>query len=81
MYLNESKLSRYGTLCALYFFQGVPWAFIAVAFVTYLVGLETIAVSDEQIATLTLMGTLPWMFGKLILGPLIDRYQSSSMGR
>ena len=27
------------------------------------------------------MGTLPWMFGKLILGPLIDRYQSSSMGR
>lgn len=81
MYLNESKLSRYGTLCALYFFQGVPWAFIAVAFVTYLVGLETIAVSDDQIATLTLMGTLPWMFGKLILGPLIDRYQSSSMGR
>ena len=81
MYLNESKLSRYGTLCALYFFQGVPWAFIAVAFVTYLVGLETIDVSDEQIATLTLMGTLPWMFGKLILGPLIDRYQSSSMGR
>ena len=81
MYLNESKLSRYGTLCALYFFQGVPWAFIAVAFVTYLVGLETIDVSDEQIATLTFMGTLPWMFGKLILGPLIDRYQSSSMGR
>ena len=81
MYLNESKLSRYGTLCALYFFQGVPWAFIAVAFVTYLVGLETIDVSDDQIATLTLMGTLPWMFGKLILGPLIDRYQSSSMGR
>tara|TARA_Y100001954_G_C15829539_1_gene614397 strand:- start:609 stop:1883 length:1275 start_codon:yes stop_codon:yes gene_type:complete len=65
----------------LYFFQGVPWAFIAVAFVTYLVGLETIDVSDDQIATLTLMGTLPWMFGKLILGPLIDRYQSSSMGR
>ena len=81
MYLNESRLSRYGTLCALYFFQGVPWAFIAVAFVTYLVGLETIDVSDDQIATLTLMGTLPWMFGKLILGPLIDRYQSSSMGR
>ena len=81
MYLNESKLSRYGTLCALYFFQGVPWAFIAVAFVTYLVGLETIDVSDDQIATLTLMGTLPWMFGKLILGPLIDRYQSSTMGR
>ena len=81
MYLNESKLSRYGTLCALYFFQGVPWAFIAVAFVTYLVGLETIDVSDDQIATLTLMGTLPWMFGKLVLGPLIDRYQSSSMGR
>ena len=36
--------------------------------------------TDDQIVLLS-MGTLPWMFGKLILGPLIDRYQSSSMGR
>ena len=79
--LSESKPARFGTLCSLYFSQGVPWAFIAVAFVAYLVGHDTYDISDEEVATLTLMGTLPWMFGKLILGPMIDRYQSSTMGR
>ena len=79
--LSESKPARFGTLCSLYFSQGVPWAFIAVAFVAYLVGHDTYDISDKEVATLTLMGTLPWMFGKLILGPMIDRYQSSTMGR
>ena len=79
--LSESKPARFGTLCSLYFSQGVPWAFIAVAFVAYLVGHDTYDISDKEVATLTFMGTLPWMFGKLILGPMIDRYQSSTMGR
>jgi len=79
--LSESKPARFGTLCSLYFSQGVPWAFIAVAFVAYLVGHDTYDISDKEVAALTLMGTLPWMFGKLILGPMIDRYQSSTMGR
>ena len=79
--LQESKPARFGTLCSLYFSQGVPWAFIAVAFVAYLVGHDTYDISDDEVAKLTLMGTLPWMFGKLILGPMIDRYQSSTMGR
>ena len=39
--LQESKPARFGTLCSLYFSQGVPWAFIAVAFVAYLVGHDT----------------------------------------
>ncbi|MEC7254702.1 MAG: MFS transporter [Candidatus Thermoplasmatota archaeon] len=79
--MSESKPARFGTLCSLYFSQGVPWAFIAVAFVAYLVGHDTYDISDKEVATLTFMGTLPWMFGKLILGPMIDRYQSSTMGR
>lgn len=79
--LKGSRTARFGTLCSLYFSQGVPWAFIAVAFVAYLVGHDTFDISDDEVATLTLMGTLPWMFGKLILGPMIDRYQSSTMGR
>ncbi|MAR47238.1 MAG: hypothetical protein CMA41_05485 [Euryarchaeota archaeon] len=79
--LQESRPARFGTLCSLYFSQGVPWAFIAVAFVAYLVGHDTYDISDDEVAKLTLMGTLPWMFGKLILGPMIDRYQSSTMGR
>ncbi|MGB0781468.1 MAG: MFS transporter, partial [Candidatus Poseidoniaceae archaeon] len=54
---------------------------MAVAFVAYLVGHDTYDISDDEVAKLTLMGTLPWMFGKLILGPMIDRYQSSTMGR
>ena len=79
--MKDSKFARFGTLCSLYFSQGVPWAFIAVAFVAYLVGHDTYDISDDEVAALTLMGTLPWMFGKLILGPMIDRFQSSTMGR
>ena len=79
--MQDSKAARFGTLCSLYFSQGVPWAFIAVAFVAYLVGHDTYDISDDEVAALTLMGTLPWMFGKLILGPMIDRFQSSTMGR
>lgn len=79
--MQESKATRFGTLCALYFAQGIPWAFFLVAFVAYLVGHDTYDISDEEVAALTFMGSLPWMFGKLVLGPMIDRYQSSSMGR
>ncbi|MGB2029576.1 MAG: MFS transporter, partial [Candidatus Poseidoniaceae archaeon] len=76
--LQESKRARLGTLCALYFAQGVPWAFITVAFVAVLVNND--AISDEQVAALTFAGTLPWMFGKLVLGPLIDRVRFPAYG-
>ena len=76
--LQESKRARLGTLCVLYFAQGVPWAFITVAFVAVLVDADSI--NDEQVAALTLAGTLPWMFGKLVLGPLIDRVRFPAYG-
>ncbi len=77
--MTDSKKSRLATLCALYFSQGVPWAFITVAYVTYLVGKDSI--TDAEVATLTLMGMVPWIIGKLVLGPMIDRYQFKPMGR
>ncbi|MAH40940.1 MAG: hypothetical protein CMO41_01675 [Verrucomicrobiales bacterium] len=76
--MQESKRARLGALCALYFAQGVPWAFITVAFVAVLVDADSI--TDEQVAALTFAGTLPWMFGKLVLGPLIDRIRFPSYG-
>ena len=78
MNMQESKRARLGTLCALYFAQGVPWAFITVAFVAVLVDADSI--NDEQVAALTFAGTLPWMFGKLVLGPLIDRVRFPAYG-
>ena len=78
MTMQDSKLGRIGTLCVLYFSQGVPWAFITVAFVAVLV--ENDAIVDDQVAALTLAGTLPWMFGKLVLGPLIDRVRFPTYG-
>ena len=51
--MQDSKAARFGTLCSLYFSQGVPWAFIAVAFVAYLVGHDTYDISDDEVAALT----------------------------
>ena len=76
--LQENRFARLGTLCAMYFAQGVPWAFITVAFVSVLTAAESI--TDDQVAALTLAGTLPWMFGKLVLGPLIDRVRFPAFG-
>ena len=79
MYLNESKLSRFGTLCTLYFSQGIPWFFVATALVTFLV--DKNAMTDDEKLVLLSMGMLPWIIGKLFLGPLIDRIQFRTMGR
>ena len=75
--LVESYRSRVVTLCVLYIAQGIPWGFITVTFVTYLAGE---GVSAGMIATLLLMGTLPWTF-KFLWGPVIDRFQYRPMGR
>ena len=37
MNMQESRVARFGTVCALYFAQGVPWFFIATVLVTFLV--------------------------------------------
>ena len=77
--LQESRTARFGTLCTLYFSQGIPWFFVATALVTFLV--DENSMTDDEKLVLISMGMLPWIIGKLILGPLIDRIQFRSMGR
>ena len=77
--MQDSKFARIGTLCVLYFSQGVPWFFIATALVTFLV--DSGSMDDDAKLALVAMGMLPWIFGKLALGPIIDRFQFRSMGR
>jgi PAT family beta-lactamase induction signal transducer AmpG len=75
--LTESKGLRYTTLGALYFAQGVPWGFVAVAYVVFLAdqGLSKSAIG-ETIA----WAYLPWTF-KLLAGPIIDRFPTRRFGR
>ena len=75
--LTESYRARVLTLCALYVAQGLPWGFITVTFVTYL---AAEGLGAGSIATLLLLGTLPWTF-KFLWGPVIDRFQYRKMGR
>ena len=77
--MQESRTARFGTVCALYFAQGVPWFFVATALVTFLVDNGTM--DDDQKLALISAGMLPWIIGKLVLGPVIDRYRFPSMGR
>ena len=77
--MKDSKGARIGTLCAMYFSQGIPWFFIATALVTFLV--DEGQMTDDEKVLLIGMGMLPWMIGKLFLGPLIDRFQFRSMGK
>ena len=53
--------------------------FVAVALVTFLV--DEGQMTDDEKVILIGMGMLPWMIGKLFLGPLIDRFQFRSMGK
>ena len=77
--MQESRAARFTTVCALYFAQGVPCFFIATALVTFLV--DNDSMTDDQKLALVSMGMIPWIIGKLLLGPIIDRYQFKSMGR
>lgn len=63
----------------MYFSQGIPWFFVATALVTFLV--DEGQMTDDEKVILIGMGMLPWMIGKLFLGPLIDRFQFRSMGK
>ena len=77
--MQESKAARFTTVCALYFAQGVPWFFIATVLVTSLV--DDGSMTDDQKLALVSAGMLPWIVGKLVLGPMIDRYRFPAMGR
>ncbi|GIR75792.1 MAG: hypothetical protein CM15mP78_04910 [Candidatus Poseidoniales archaeon] len=60
--MQESRVARFGTVCALYFAQGVPWFFIATVLVTFLV--DDGAMNDEQKLALISAGMIPWIIGK-----------------
>ena len=77
--MQESRFARFGTVCALYFAQGVPWFFVATALVTFLV--DNGSMDDTQKLALISAGMIPWIIGKLVLGPVIDRYRFPRMGQ
>ena len=77
--MQESKAARFSTVCTLYFAQGVPWFFVAGALVIFLV--DNGSMDDDQKRALISAGMVPWIVGKLVLGPIIDRYQIPAMGR
>ena len=77
--MQESKITRFGTVCALYFAQGVPWFFVATVLVTFLV--DNGSMNDDQKLALISAGMIPWIIGKLVLGPVIDRYRFPRMGQ
>ncbi len=77
--MEESRFARFGTVCALYFAQGVPWFFVATALVTFLV--DNGSMDDTQKLALISAGMIPWIIGKLVLGPVIDRYRFPRMGQ
>ena len=74
--LHESAYLRYFTFFYLYVFQGIPVGFSLYALANYLVGKN---VSSEKVGTFIAFVGLPWIL-QFIWGPLIDRFQYSSMG-
>lgn len=67
---------RLGLLTALYFVQGMPFGFQAIALPVYL---RSQGVSIVALGFLHLLA-LPWMF-KALWAPLVDRYGSARVGR
>ena len=75
--LQDNKLARVSTLCALYFAQGFPWGFMTVALVAFL---AEYGITVQQSGELIAMAILPWTF-KLLWAPLIDTVNYPAMGR
>jgi PAT family beta-lactamase induction signal transducer AmpG len=74
--LSENSNLRYFTFFYLYVMQGIPAGFALTAIANYLAGKN---VSSERIGTFIALNGLPWIL-QFIWGPLIDRFQFSSMG-
>ena len=77
MTLVESRPKRLTILCALYIAQGIPWGFMDITLVNYLID-SGITVGEAAIVASFIL--LPWAF-KLIWAPLIDTMTIRSMGR
>lgn len=74
--LDKSSRLRYVTFFYLYILQGVPAGFSLTAIANFLVGQH---VNPEKIGTFIALAGLPWIL-QFVWGPLIDRFQYSSMG-
>jgi len=75
--LSRSRPLRYGAFFLYYVMQGVPAGFGLTAVTNYLAaqGLKPV-----QIGAFAAAVGLPWTF-QFVWGPVIDRFQASSMGR
>ena len=77
MALADNRVQRISTLCALYLAQGIPWGFMDITLVNYLIDNDIKPGDAAKVASFIL---LPWAF-KLIWAPLIDTVTIRSMGR
>ncbi|MDQ6814421.1 MAG: MFS transporter [Bacteroidota bacterium] len=74
--LSENSNLRYVTFFYLYVMQGIPAGFALTAIANYLAGKN---ISSDKIGTFIALDGLPWIL-QFLWGPLIDRFQFSSMG-
>ena len=77
MSLATNPRKRLTLLCALYVAQGIPWGFMDITMVNYLIDQGITPGAAAEVAAWIL---LPWAF-KLIWAPLIDTVTIRSMGR
>ena len=77
MVLSNSRLNRRVGLSFLYFIQGVPQGLIYFSLIDWLASKDF---SIGDIAIITSIASLPWTL-KFIIGPFIDSYQLSKMGK
>ena len=75
--LAHSQPLRYGTFFYLYLMQGLPSGLALTALTNYLIAE---GIDAQRLATFGTVVGLPWGI-KFLWGPLIDRFQGSTMGR
>lgn len=75
--LSQSRPLRYGTFLYLYIMQGIPAGFYTTALTNYF---AAEGVRPDLVGSFVAIIGLPWAF-QFVWGPLIDRFQRSSMGR
>lgn len=75
--LSQSRPLRYGVFFYLYVMQGIPSGFYLTALTNYF---TAEGVKPNVVGSFIAIIGLPWAF-QFIWGPLIDRFQGSTMGR
>jgi len=77
MTLSQNVRLRSYVLAFFYLVQGIPMGFVSIGLTGYLVAAGA---SSEEIATLLAAAWVPWAL-KMVFAPMMDRRQSSPMGR